>query len=126
MAQFNKLPVQKVTTKSQLAAQTEPNQLSEKPKEAAEPEHQSGYKVDPVLNFLDQISEAEKKEAEQKEKADKEARDLEKRMYGGDEPAPEKKAPAVEEDIENPISALMAMKHPERIEAIKNQSFMDM
>ena len=34
--------------------------------------------------------------------------------------------PMTDEDIENPISALMAMKHPERIDAINNQSFEDM
>lgn len=50
------------------------------------------------------------------------------RQMHGDEPAKAevKPAPIIEEDIENPISALMAMKHPERIEAIKNQSFEDM
>lgn len=64
LAEFNNLPVQK------LSKQTE-SKSADKPKEA---EQASGYKVDPVLNFLDQVSDLEKRERDEKEKQEKEAR----------------------------------------------------
>ena len=61
------------------------------------------------------------------EESDREA--LNQMTNGYDAPAVVQQKPAApmtDEDIENPISALMAMKHPERLEAIKSQSLMDM
>ena len=49
-------------------------------------------------------------------------------MNGGDDATvlPKAAAPIIEGDLENPISALMALKHPERLEAIENSSFEEM
>ena len=65
LAQFNKLPVQKLSQEKTEAKSTD------KPKEA---QSAPGYKVDPVLNFLDQVDNLEKKERADAEKQENEAR----------------------------------------------------
>jgi len=66
LAQFNKLPVQKLSQEKTEA------KSADKPKEAAQ--SGPGYKVDPVLNFLDQVDNLEKKERADAEKQENEAR----------------------------------------------------
>ena len=63
MEQFQKLPVQKVTE-----AKPSDDHKADKPKEE---QPVSNYKVDPVLNFLDQVNDLEKRERAEKEAQEK-------------------------------------------------------